>query len=110
MPSIVDKAQNLAAMSAALTAIVDAGPQAKVGLRDTMAIAQIKPTAGEWYHCAKCEECRSISPVCSDPSGGKRGNQFSGEGALDFKCHQCGNDIHALADDIFPFQWIGLEN
>jgi hypothetical protein len=107
MPSTEQKIKNLVAMNAMLKAIVDAGPQAKCALDDTYSIAQITPNVGEWYLSAKCEECRAISPALADPSASQRGNPFEGKGALNFKCRQCGSEIHALADDIFPFQWMG---
>jgi len=107
MASEEQKRKNLEAMSAMMRSMVRVGPQARAPLTDIFSLAQITPNISEWYFCAKCEECRAISPIFSDPFNGERQEFFSGEGGFRFNCHFCQSEILVLAPDIFPFQWMG---
>lgn len=63
----------------------------------------LKPGMGGYYFGTKCS-CGTQAPFCIDPSRGKWCN-FSGPGAVAFKCWKCGTRLRAVANQIFSFLW-----
>lgn len=66
----------------------------------------IKPENGVWYVTTKCEECRTIVPVMTDPSGGKNTDAFPESSEdIELTCPSCMSMVIATPENVSTFRW-----
>ncbi|MER9211633.1 hypothetical protein NKI54_06120 [Mesorhizobium sp. M0663] len=75
-------------------------------LDDSYTLAPQLPERGAWYFVGPCRCGRKV-PYLLDPSKGKMGNPFIGNGCIKTICLGCRQPVGAGANELSPAQWIG---
>ncbi|RUV70311.1 MAG: hypothetical protein EOR30_14045 [Mesorhizobium sp.] len=78
--------------------------KAPARLDGSFTLAPQLPKGGAWYFVAPCK-CGRRVPYVLDPSKGKMGNPFIGDGRINTICMSCGEKARAGAAELFSFQW-----
>jgi hypothetical protein len=108
-PNISQDVKNSAAIEAALRALAAAKPKLNTPNRlinnENLTVAAILPVENDWYYVTNCANCGVNTPICEDPSQGKLGNVFVGQGVVRVSCWLCGKAVHASSDQITNTQW-----